>query len=718
MKNVIDRNLKLSQGKVVFLLFFTLFLILPPSVAFAAWNWWEFPDWVYDANDTSIAVDSNNKVHISYCSIGYGEKSYVTYATNASGAWITGFQLDDITSPNPYEPECFTSIAVDSNNKVYISYQDYDEMSLKLATITGTLPWPSYTKETIDSCWCEHPVGRYNSIAMDSNNKVHISYVYEDLVNTSHEYWLRHATNATGAWVYENLIGFSIGLGQTSIAIDSNNKVHISYFLRDISAGPFEYLIYITNAYGDYIQQFPPVNACMSYEFVTPHDNSIAIDSNNKAHISYSCRTDYFAYAFYDYIFYTTNASGAWVFPTIVGGPWAYSITEKRFGTSIAADSNNKVHISYFDKVNNMLKYVNSNTWLPETVDSSSNGNGNYNSIAIDSNNNVHISYLGGLNSSYRLKYATNAPPVTCADNDHDGYGNPGNASCPNGSATDCNDNDQSVNPGATEGPYGHATCTDGKDNDCDGAIDAADTNCQSTNADLIVSSWTAPANACAGATISIKDTTKNQGPGTAGASQTCFYFSTNTTLDAGDTKLGCRAIKSLASGEPSPLTGKATTNVTLPSVSTGKYYIIAMADDGKVVTESNETNNKKSKVIYIGPDLIVSALTAAPTSAARGTTIDITDTTKNKGCGTAGASTTKFYLSTNTTLDTGDIPLGSRSVPSLGTGAPSTWTTKVTIPSGIATGTYYIIANADDGKVVVEASETNNKKTKQITIN
>ncbi len=348
-----------------------------------------------------------------------------------------------------------------------------------------------------------------------------------------------------------------------------------------------------------------------------------------------------------------------------------------------------------------------------------------------------------------------------CVDNDSDGYGNPGSTLCPNGSATDCNDNDPAVNPGATgvcdnqdndcnsgtpdgsgdiwygsacdgpdmdlcnEGIYqctsGSQTCSDttgdnvevcdGIDNNCDGQTDEGGV-CGVP--DLLVSTWTAPANACAGATISIKDTTKNQGTGTAGASITKFYFSTNTTLDAGDTPLGSRAVPSL---NPAAIS-TGTTSVTLPNVSIGKYYLIAMADDGKVVTESNETNNKKSKAIYIGPDLIVSALTA-PTSAARGTTISIGDTTKNKGCGAAGASTTKFYLSTNTTINIGvDYELGTRPVPALGTNAISPGTTNVTIPSGIITGKYYIIANSDDTKVVAEGNETNNKKTKAITIN
>ncbi len=53
--------------------------------------------------------------------------------------------------------------------------------------------------------------------------------------------------------------------------------------------------------------------------------------------------------------------------------------------------------------------------------------------------------------------------PSVCADADSDGYGNPGNASCSNGAATDCDDNNSSINPGATE------ICGNGIDDDCDG---------------------------------------------------------------------------------------------------------------------------------------------------------------------------------------------------------------------------------------------------------
>lgn len=59
-----------------------------------------------------------------------------------------------------------------------------------------------------------------------------------------------------------------------------------------------------------------------------------------------------------------------------------------------------------------------------------------------------------------------------CLDGDGDGYGAPGNSACPNGSATDCNDGDMLIHPGASE------VCNDTVDNDCDFSTDCADSDC------------------------------------------------------------------------------------------------------------------------------------------------------------------------------------------------------------------------------------------------
>jgi len=76
--------------------------------------------------------------------------------------------------------------------------------------------------------------------------------------------------------------------------------------------------------------------------------------------------------------------------------------------TSISVDSDDKIHICYYDGMNQDLKYAtnSSGVWKNYTLDGSGDV-GQQNSIAVDSNNKVHISYCDNTKNS--LKYATNA---------------------------------------------------------------------------------------------------------------------------------------------------------------------------------------------------------------------------------------------------------------------------------------------------------------------
>jgi len=60
-------------------------------------------------------------------------------------------------------------------------------------------------------------------------------------------------------------------------------------------------------------------------------------------------------------------------------------------------------------------------------------------------------------------------PCSTCTDEDGDGYGSQGSASCPAGAAEDCNDHDASIHPGAPELPGNFV------DENCDGNLGECD---------------------------------------------------------------------------------------------------------------------------------------------------------------------------------------------------------------------------------------------------
>ena len=230
---------------------------------------------------------------------------------------------------------------------------------------------------------------------------------------------------------------------------------------------------------------------------------------------------------------------------------------------------------------------------------------------------------------------------------------------------------------------------------------------------DLVVSALTGPSTAGAGTSISVTDTTTNQGGGQAGASTTSFYLSQNFTLDGQDVALGSRGVPVLGSGA----SHTATSSLTIPAETvSGNYYLLAQADGGGVIAETSETNNIRFWNIKVGADLVV-AIASAPGSAGAGVTITVGDTTRNRGTSAAGASTTRFFLSTNVALDAGDMVLGERMVGALAPGASETGSAAVTIPSGIPAATYFLIAQADADNVVVETLDGNNTAFRTIQI-
>ena len=141
-------------------------------------------------------------------------------------------------------------------------------------------------------------------------------------------------------------------------------------------------------------------------------------------------------------------------------------------------------------------------------------------------------------------------------------------------------------------------------------------------------------------------DTVSNLGLGTAKASTTRYYLSTDTVRSANDMLLlGSRAVSSLEPGASLP--GSAT--VTIPAnVALGSYRVLVCADDTKVIAELDETNNclAGNTVQVTLPNLEVTDISKPPSSVQRGHSFSVTDTVQNLGSVSAAATTTRYYLS------------------------------------------------------------------------
>jgi subtilase family serine protease len=187
------------------------------------------------------------------------------------------------------------------------------------------------------------------------------------------------------------------------------------------------------------------------------------------------------------------------------------------------------------------------------------------------------------------------------------------------------------------------------------------------TGADLVVSAMTnPPATINLGASFAHSVTVQNIGSIGAGTSTARFYLSADQVFNTGDRMLSAtRAVDALGSG--ASFTGPVT--LVVPTTTPfGTYYLLACADDLRVVSESDETNNCRASTTTVqatGTDLVVAALTEPPAVVSLGANFSATETVQNLGNGSAGTSTTRYYLSVDAIQNSGDRRLTTtRTVP------------------------------------------------------
>ena len=105
---------------------------------------------------------------------------------------------------------------------------------------------------------------------------------------------------------------------------------------------------------------------------------------------------------------------------------------------------------------------------------------------------------------------------------------------------------------------------------------------------DLVITSVSGPGTATAGRQIAVTVTVKNQGNSNSSSSYISLHLSPEAQLTADALQIGSGYCSSISIGSEKI----RTIYGTIPAHLTGTYYIGAIADSNKVVTESNENNN------------------------------------------------------------------------------------------------------------------------------
>lgn len=347
------------------------------------------------------ALDAGGDFAISHGDVS-SDSTFV--ATFASGA----FAKTTLASRNKYGSG--TALSVDTSGAFHVFYYDSTEDDLKyLTNVSGV--WDATNNEEILDATGD--VGREPVVATDSNGMAHVAYL--DITNTA----VKYVTNASGAW--STPVTVASNASQPSIAVDSDDNVHLAYLNHDVdmSKGLYYHVMYATNASGAWVSETVDDDHNALYE------TAIATTAPQAVHIAYR------------------NHSGAALqYATNQDGAWAVSATPIDSGTvgsylAMVADSGS-LYLAYLDEDDDTVKLV-YNTCGDAVVDASE---------ACDDGNSVDDD--------------------ECANNCQFSCGNGtvnGSEECDDGDSVDTNDcTNDCLNPTCGDSVVwsGHETCDDG----------------------------------------------------------------------------------------------------------------------------------------------------------------------------------------------------------------------------------------------------------------
>jgi len=211
--------------------------------------------------------------------------------------------------------------------------------------------------------------------------------------------------------------------------------------------------------------------------------------------------------------------------------------------------------------------------------------------------------------------------------------------------------------------------------------------------------------------------TITNQGDAAyAGPATLDLLASTDQTPDAGDTPVS--SISGNLKLKPGASKSFKVKSGTVPALADGDYFLLAqVTDSAGAVRSAGSTTSSHVAPAFV--DLTGALPGPIPASLARGASATVAVTITNGGNVTAkGNANIGFRVSPSGTPSQSDQRLGSKSIGlSLAPGASKTFKLKFVVPSGLLTGTYFLVAEIDNLNAIAESDEGNNDAVSATTM-
>lgn len=238
------------------------------------------------------------------------------------------------------------------------------------------------------------------------------------------------------------------------------------------------------------------------------------------------------------------------------------------------------------------------------------------------------------------------------------------------------------------------------------------------TTPDLVPTALTAPATASPRQPISVSWTVANRGNGAAAPrwSDVVYLSPDPMCCRADQVAAAVEATATVAAGQ----SYSRTRNLPAPGVPAGQYYLIVSVDDGRVVPEGDETNNRRALPITITTANLEPTALTLPTTWTRGQNVSATLTVANRGTGTAyGPWDDGLYLvpEDGPCCDAARLLVDSTHTTALAPGASYSANAAFKVPADVGPGRYHVVLMSDFRGGVTEASEGDNQRRVLVTV-
>lgn len=356
-------------------------LLLPGAASAQVWNW-KSEDVDKSGNATSIAVDAEGNVHLSYGTDNVEWK----YAFRAAGT-----QRWDATALAP-GPVNYVNLALDAAGNPHICSTfhrlRYAEFDGKKWAVQDVAPDAS---DIQFSC----------AVGVAPDGTPHLAWYKVENADRTYYVHLKYATLQEGMWVART-VDFDTQTGKWhSMAVDSKGVPHLTY-----DAFVDGRMKYATRNKDEWNVRVVQSRIAGDPEYNIGMGNDLFLDASGKAHITYYTT---------HLLRYASEKADGWNVQTVdtvrSAGGWL------SYRSSVVLDKSGNPHIIYQDGSSEKHAYWDGKAWHVQVIVPTGPDPNRFASLAIDKNDVLYVSYRDSGDGSLKVAVGTprTAPAQTAA---------------------------------------------------------------------------------------------------------------------------------------------------------------------------------------------------------------------------------------------------------------------------------------------------------------